>query len=285
MHADPGTVYLVGAGPGDPDLLTVRGRALLEQADVVVYDRLVAPALLTCVRPEAERIYVGKAPGRHTCPQEEIHTLLIDAARRGRVVVRLKGGDPFVFGRGGEEGLALRAAGIPFVVVPGVTSAVSVPAYAGIPVTHRGVAQAFTVVTGHTCGTDAPDWAALARAGTLVILMGLRRLPEIARTLMAGGRAPDTPVAVIAQGSTPEQIVVEGTLETIAARVADLRPPATIVVGDVVALRHALHWFHPDPPDLATARLAFAPREAPPAPPHAHAPSPIHPETGYAASL
>lgn len=249
MHssAKPGTVYLVGAGPGDPELITVRGLSLLRRAGVVLYDRLVHPDLLEAAPPEAERIFVGKAPGRHACPQEAINDLLIEKAREGIVVVRLKGGDPFVFGRGGEEALALAGAGIPFEVVPGVSSAVSAPAYAGIPVTHRGVAHAFTVVTGHTCDLPGgePDWAALAQAGTLVILMGLARLPHIARDLLDRGHAPGTPVAVVSHGTTGAQTVVEGTLLDIADRAAALRSPATIVIGEVVNLRSQIAWFHP----------------------------------------
>lgn len=242
-----GTVYLVGAGPGDPELITVRGHRLLRQADVVLYDRLVHPELVDLARPSADRIYVGKAPREHTCTQGEINALLVARARQGDVVVRLKGGDPFVFGRGGEEAQALHEAGVPFEVVPGLTSAVSVPAYAGIPVTHRGVSSAFTVVTGHTCehGSSDVDWDALAGSGTLVILMGLGRLPRIARTLVDAGRSPETPVAVIQSGSTEQQEVVRGTLADIDARAAHLQPPATIVVGDVVALGEALSWFVP----------------------------------------
>jgi uroporphyrin-III C-methyltransferase len=242
-----GTVYLVGAGPGDPELITVRGLSLLRQADVVAHDRLVHPALLAEAPPLAERLYVGKAPDRHAYPQEAINALLVARAREGRAVVRLKGGDPFVFGRGGEEGQALAAAGIPFEVVPGVTSAVAAPACAGIPVTHRGVAAAFTVVTGHGCEPDEAehDWQALARAGTLVILMGLGRLAQISQRLLAHGCAPETPAAVIRSGSTGAQEVVEGTLATIAGQAAGLGSPATIVVGEVVRLRSTLAWFHP----------------------------------------
>lgn len=239
----PGTVYLVGAGPGDPDLITVRGLSLLRQADVVVYDRLVHPALVDEANPAAERIYVGKAAGRHTCPQAEINTLLVARAQQGLSVVRLKGGDSFVFGRGSEEALTLVGAGVPFEIVPGVTSAIAVPAYAGIPVTHRGVSSAFTVVTGHTCDDSVQDWAALAKAGTLVILMGLRALPHIAASLVEAGCTPETPVAVIGSGSTAEQEVVVGTLADIGDRAAALRSPATIVVGEVVRLHYALRWF------------------------------------------
>lgn len=247
--AERGKVYLVGAGPGDPGLITVRGLSLLRQAEVVVYDRLVHPELLAEAPAAAERIYVGKTPGQHVVPQAAIQELLIDRARQQRVVVRLKGGDPFVFGRGGEEALALAQAGVPFEVVPGVTSAISVPAYAGIPVTQRGVAGAFAVVTGHTCdlGMQALDWSALARIDTLVLLMGLRRLPELAHTLIAHGRAPETPVAVISNGTTAAQQHVVGTLADIAAQADALATPATVVVGDVVRLAPLLAWFRPTP--------------------------------------
>lgn len=247
-QANPGTVYLVGAGPGDPTLITVRGQALLRQADVVVHDRLVHPALLDEAPPTARRIYVGKEPGWQALPQEEINALLVAQALQGRVVVRLKGGDPFVFGRGGEEGQALSEAGVPFEVVPGITSAVAAPAYAGIPVTYRGMARTFTVVTGHPSDPAfALDWAALARAETLVILMGLGRLSRIARRLVENGRAPETPVAVIRCGATAEQEVVEGTLADIGDRVEGWRPPAVIVVGEVVRLRRELDWFRTAP--------------------------------------
>lgn len=250
----PGTVYLVGAGPGDPSLLTVRGLRLLRRADAVVYDRLVHPSLIDEVPRSAARIYVGKAPGAVGTTQDEINAILITQATRGRVVVRLKGGDPFVFGRGGEEALALAAAGVAFEVVPGVTSAISAPAYAGIPVTHRGVARAFTVVTGHTCtpGEEA-DWAALARAGTLVVLMGLRRLAHLAEQLIFHGLDATTPVAVVCSGSTAQQTVLVGTLATIGAQSAHLRPPATVVVGEVVRLQADLSWFAPAARPVADA--------------------------------
>src|SRR5438034_3879634 len=197
---EPVNVALVGAGPGDPGLMTVRGLALLRRADVVVYDRLVDPRLLDEARPDAHRVFVGKASGAHTLPQPEINALLVRHAAQGRRVVRLKGGDPFVFGRGGEEAEALAAAGIPFEIVPGVSSAVAAPAYAGIPLTHRGVASSFAVVTGHEgCGKARAgvDWARLATAvDTLVVLMGVAALPRIARELIARGRAPHTPVEI-----------------------------------------------------------------------------------------
>jgi len=239
-------VYLVGAGPGDPDLLTIKGLKLLHMADTVVYDRLIHPDVLMHVRPEAEQIFVGKAAGRRCCRQDDINRILVEHGRLGRVVVRLKGGDPFVFGRGGEECLALASAGIPFQIVPGVTSSTSVPAYAGIPVTHRSVSSAFTVVTGHSCREgDDPDWISLARAGTLVILMGLRRLPKIADLLIDAGMEATTPAAVIASGATEDQVVVEGTLENIGRRTRHLASPATIVIGHVVSLRSWLSWFEP----------------------------------------
>jgi uroporphyrin-III C-methyltransferase len=237
-----GIVYLVGAGPGDPKLITVLGLERLRQAEVVIYDRLVSERLLDEAPPTAERIFVGKAPGEHSAKQEEINELLLRHARMGRTVVRLKGGDPFVFGRGSEEALACAEAGIPWEVVPGISSAVSVPALAGIPVTHRELAGGFAVVTGHCAEGDRQDWAALARVETLIILMGLSRLPEISASLLFHGRGANTPVAAIAQGSLPGERVVVGTLGTIAGDVAraGLRAPATIVVGEVVRVRQRL---------------------------------------------
>jgi uroporphyrinogen III methyltransferase / synthase len=243
-----GTVAIVGAGPGDPGLMTVRGLELLRRAHVVVYDRLVDPRLLD-EAPCARRIFAGKASGNHALPQAQINALLIRHARLGRRVVRLKGGDPFVFGRGGEEADALARARIPFEVVPGVSSAVAVPAYAGIPVTHRGVASSFTVVTGHASvpGRESSvDWARLARsADTLVVLMGVASLARIAGELIAHGRPVTTPVALVRWGTTSAQETVTGTLRDIAARAASARlePPAVIVIGDVVALRDRLQWF------------------------------------------
>jgi len=252
-----GIVYLIGAGPGDPGLITVRGRERLAQADVVVYDRLVDPSLLEAARPDAERIYVGKAADRHTLPQEEINRLLVEKARAGLRVARLKGGDPFVFGRGGEEAQALAAAGVPFEVVPGVTSAVAAPAYAGIPLTHRDLAASFAVVTGHRRSEAEAtaedglglDWEALASIDTLVFLMGVTNLPVIAERLVRAGRDPRTPAAAIRWGTTPRQEVIAGTLEDIVARAeaAGLRPPAVVVVGEVVALRDDLRWFDTRP--------------------------------------
>ncbi len=242
-----GIVYLVGAGPGDPGLITLRGLEVLRASDVLVYDRLVHPALLR-EAPRAEQIFAGKASGRHLIAQSEINALLIARARAGQMVTRLKGGDPFVFGRGGEECEALRAAGVRFEVVPGVTSAVAVPAFAGIPVTHRGHASAFAVVTGHECGRDRDlDWGALARIPALIVLMGHRALPTIARRLMKHGVRPETPAAVVSDGTTPSQRVVAGTLATIAAltRAAGLEPPSVLIVGEIVRLHESLRWFKP----------------------------------------
>ena len=214
-----GSVALVGAGPGDPGLLTVRGAELLAAAEVVVYDRLANAALLALAPVDAERISVGKAPGAVEMSQDDINALLVEHGRAGRRVVRLKGGDPFVFGRGGEEAEALAAAGVPFEVVPGITSAIGAAAYAGIPVTHRGVSTHFTVVTGHedpAKGRSDVDWEALGRAGgTLVILMGAGHIDEIARRLIDGGRAPDTPVAAVRNGTRPDQHTVRATLATV----------------------------------------------------------------------
>ncbi|GAA3253502.1 uroporphyrinogen-III C-methyltransferase [Dactylosporangium siamense] len=239
-EAAPGRVALVGSGPGDPELLTVRGRRLLAAADVVVIDRLAAGLLLDELRPEVELFDASKIPYGPSAAQEEINRVLVDRARQGKFVVRLKGGDPYVFGRGGEELLACVAAGVPVSVVPGISSSIAVPAAAGIPITHRGLAHEFTVVSGHLAPTHPEslvDWAALARLrGTLSILMGLKNLPAIASVLQEHGRAPDTPVAVIQEGTTRGQRVVRAQLSTVADAVkeAALRPPAVIVVGPVV---------------------------------------------------
>ncbi len=242
-----GKAYLVGAGPGRADLITVRGLNLLRRADVVVYDRLIAQELLDEIRPGAERIFVGKASGCHTLSQNEINEVLVARVRLGRQVVRLKGGDPFVFGRGGEEAEALAAAGLPFEIVPGISSAISVPAFAGIPVTQRGVANAFAVVTGHgqTGANDSADWDALARMPTLVILMGLERLDEIVERLLAAGRDAYTPAAAISWGTTDRQQVVTAPLADLpgAVAAAALPAPAVVVVGEVAALHDRLAWF------------------------------------------
>jgi len=239
-----GRVALVGAGPGDPGLLTIRGRDCLAAADVVVYDRLVNPVLLDLAPADTLRIFAGKTRGDHVMPQGAINAVLIHHARRGRQVVRLKGGDPFVFGRGGEEAEALHAAGILFEVVPGISAAVAVPAYAGIPVTHRNVSSSFAVVTGHDDPEKrrAPvDWARLATAvDTLVILMGQGRIGFIVDELIAHGRSPDTPVALISAGTTDAQRVVECRLVEAATVAPTLPAPLLIVVGEVVRLRERL---------------------------------------------
>lgn len=246
-----GKVYLVGAGPGDPELLTVKGLRCLRAAQVVIYDRLVNPALLDEVPASALRLFVGKQPGRCSLRQAEINALLIEHARLGRTVVRLKGGDPFVFGRGGEEALALVQAGIAFEVVPGISSAIAVPAYAGIPVTHRNRSGALTIVTGHeTPEHDAPlvDWEALAKLnGTLVILMGVATLAQITQKLLQAGMASTTPAAVIEQGTVARQRLVRGSLADIVERVAaaGLGSPAVVVIGRVVDLSSLLSWFSP----------------------------------------
>jgi uroporphyrin-III C-methyltransferase/precorrin-2 dehydrogenase/sirohydrochlorin ferrochelatase len=238
-----GRVSLVGGGPGDPGLITVRGRRLLAEADVVVVDRLAPRALLSSLDPDVEVVDAGKAPHAHNLTQEEINQVLVSRARAGRRVVRLKGGDPYVFGRGGEEVAACTAAGIPVEVVPGVTSAIAAPAAAGIPVTHRGVSYGFTVVSGHSDpGTlEGLDWAAVARGpDTIVMLMGVERLAAIAEELVRHGRSPDTPVAVVASAGLADHQVVEATLATVAEMAAGVRPPAVTVVGEVVRLRERL---------------------------------------------
>ncbi len=250
---DKGIVYLVGAGPGDPGLITVKGLECIGRADVVIYDRLVNPQLLTIAREGAELIYVGKSVHHHALPQEEINALLVRKAQEGKTVTRLKGGDPFLFGRGGEEAEALAQAGIPFEVVPGVTSAIAAPAYAGIPVTHRDYTSTFAVVTGHEDPTKEAsniEWAKLATGvGTLVFLMGVGNLPLIVGELLKHGRPPDTPVAIIRWGTEARQETVTASLRDIVDRAQDagIKPPGVIVVGDVVNLRERLRWFDTKP--------------------------------------
>ncbi len=248
-----GKVYLVGAGPGDPGLITVKGRECIETADVVIYDYLASPTLLQYAAAGAEQIYVGKKGGDHTLSQEGINDLIVEKAREGRIVTRLKGGDPFIFGRGGEEAEVLVAAGIPFEIVPGVTSAIAAPAYAGIPLTHRDYTSTLAFVTGHEDPTKAEtsiDWASLARGiGTLVFFMGVKNLPHITRNLMENGMAGETPVGLVRWGTTTRQRSVFGTLENIVERVraAGLKAPSIIVVGNVVNLRDTLKWFENRP--------------------------------------
>ena len=256
-----GRVHLVGAGPGDPELLTLRAARLLAQADVVVYDNLVSADVMDLVGPTAQRIYAGKQADRHSMPQGSINALLVRLARQGRDVVRLKGGDPFIFGRGGEEMQALAAAGIAVEVVPGITAACGVSCYAGIPLTHRDCAQSCVFVTGHLQdGTTGLDWAALARPRqTVVIYMGLAALEEICVQLVAHGMSAGMPAAVVQKGTTLDQRVVTGSLRDLASRVAaaGLESPCLIIVGEVVRLRDSLAWFGPEQ-GLVGAELAIS---------------------------
>ena len=246
-----GKAWLVGAGPGRADLITVRGLRALQTADVVIYDRLIGLELLNEARPDAELIFAGKRPDYHTLSQGEINRLLVERVQTGQQVVRLKGGDPFVFGRGGEEALALRAAGLPFEIVPGVSSALAVPAYAGVPVTHRNVATNFAVITGHEAPGKAnsqTDWEALARIPTLVVLMGVGQIATIAQALVAAGRDGQTPAIAISQGTTDQQRSIRAPLAHLPAAIAAaaLDAPAVIVIGEVAAFHEQLDWFLPD---------------------------------------
>ena len=236
-------VYLVGAGPGDPELITVKARRLLEQADSILFDYLANPELLDLAPASAERIYVGKKKSDHALSQEEICALLVERGRQGLNVVRLKGGDPFLFGRGGEEAEALADAGIPFEVVPGVTSPLGIAAYTGVPLTHRDHTSVVTFITGHD--VHKIDWSKVGTAETLVIFMGLSQFDEIAARIIGGGRAASTPAMAVRWGTRPDQDVLTGTLETLPGLIHEhaLRPPATIIVGDVVQLRQKLNWF------------------------------------------
>ncbi|MFI5028393.1 MAG: uroporphyrinogen-III C-methyltransferase, partial [Solirubrobacterales bacterium] len=253
MSARSGVVYLVGAGPGDPGLMTARALELIADAEVIFHDRLIPPGALDGAREGAERVYVGKAPGSPSVPQEEIATRMIEAARKGKSVVRLKGGDPFVFGRGGEEGEALRAAGVEFEVIPGVTAGVGASAYAGIPVTHRDESSAVAFVTGHEDPEKpeaALDWDALAAfPGTLVLYMGVRRLADNAAALIKAGRDPDEPAAAVERGTMGAQRTVTATLSTLAGAVEreGIGAPALIVIGSVVRRRESLEWLERRP--------------------------------------
>lgn len=239
----PATVYLVGAGPGDPSLLTIRGREVLEQAGAVLFDYLAPESLLALAPPTAERLYVGKKRSVHEFTQDEICAMLIERARRGVTVVRLKGGDPYLFGRGGEEAEALADAGVPFEVVPGVTTPLGIAAYTGVPLTHREHTSAVTFVTGHA--VEQIDWAKVGHAETLVIFMGLTTFPQIAAELIARGRAAETPAMAVRWATRPDQETLTGTLATLPGLIAEagMKPPATIVVGEVVLLREKLDWF------------------------------------------
>jgi uroporphyrinogen III methyltransferase/synthase len=237
----PPKVYLVGAGPGDPELITVKGRRILERADSVLYDHLASLVLLDLAPRHAERVYVGKKKSTHEFTQEEICAMLIERARRGLTVVRLKGGDPFIFGRGGEEAEALADAGVAFEIVPGVTTPLGIAAYTGVPLTHREHTSAVTFVTGHA--VKAIDWDRVGHAETLVIFMGLTTFPEIARELIARGRSPETPAMAVRWATRPDQETITGTLAGLPGMLAGMRPPATIVIGEVVRLREKLDWY------------------------------------------
>lgn len=249
---EKGTVYIIGSGPGDPGLITVKAVECIRRSDVIVYDYLMGREILRYARSDARLIYVGKKGGDHTMSQERINQLLVDEAQAGNSVARIKGGDPFVFGRGGEEAQVLHRNGIPFEIIPGVTSAIAVPAYAGIPLTHRTITSTAAFVTGHEDPTKEEsdiDWDAIAAIGTVVFLMGVKNLPTIVRKLVEKGRNPDTKVALIRWGTTPGQETLTGTLGTIVALVEErnFRPPAIFVVGDVAGLREELNWFEKKP--------------------------------------
>ncbi|WP_038055463.1 uroporphyrinogen-III C-methyltransferase [Thermodesulfobacterium hydrogeniphilum] len=243
-----GKVYLVGAGPGDPGLFTLKGKKVLEEADVIIYDYLANVKLLNFCKENVEKIYVGKKGGAHTLPQEKINKLLVKKAKEGKTVVRLKGGDPFLFGRGGEEAEELQKEGIPFEIIPGITSAIAVPAYAGIPVTHRNFTSTLAIITGHEAeGKEESkiNFSALSKIGTLVFLMGVKNLPYIIENLIKEGKSPETPVAVIQWGTLPKQKTVTGVLKNIVEKVkkTGVTAPAIIIVGEVVRLREKFNWF------------------------------------------
>jgi uroporphyrinogen III methyltransferase/synthase len=247
-----GKVYIIGAGPGDPGLITLRGAACIREADVIIYDHLVNPEILRHAGEKVRLIYAGKQGGDHTLSQDEINRRLVEEAGQGNVVARLKGGDPFIFGRGGEEAEALQEAGVPFDIIPGVTSAIAVPAYAGIPLTHRGYTSTVAFVTGHedpTKGKSDIDWQALAEIGTLVFLMGVKNLAAIAENLIRCGKDAATPAALIRRGTTPDQETLTGTLGDIALKADERRfaPPSILVVGSVVGLRETMNWFETRP--------------------------------------
>ncbi len=243
-----GKVYLTGAGPGDIELLTLKAAKVIKKADVIIYDRLANPEILKMSKDGCKFVYVGKEDGKHILPQEEINKVIYQNALEHDIVVRLKGGDPFVFGRGGEEGIYLKERGIEFEIIPGITSAISVPAYAGIPVTHRGISASFRVVTGHEAPnkeTSQIPWENFKTDDTIVFLMGLHNLENIAKKLIEIGKPKDFPVAVISKGTSKEQKTVVGKLENITSLAKGLETPALIVVGKVVELRDSLEWFKP----------------------------------------
>ncbi|MCX7817416.1 MAG: uroporphyrinogen-III C-methyltransferase [Syntrophales bacterium] len=249
MVAEKGKVYIVGAGPGDPDLITLKGIRYLRDADVIIHDHLVSDELLAYTKTGAVIIYAGKERAKHTLSQKEINDLLVEKAREGLSVVRLKGGDPFVFGRGGEEAEYLAAAGIPYEIVPGVTSAIAVPAYAGIPVSHRGLSSTFAIVAGQGEGEENIPWRSLRDIDTVVFLMGVKNLSHICNSLIKEGKDPETPVALIHWGTTPNQFTITGSLATIAHKAEEvgIKPPAVFVAGPVVRLREIIAWFEKKP--------------------------------------
>lgn len=242
-----GKVYLVGAGPGDPELITVKGVTCIQKADVILYDRLINKKLLEYAKPKANLIFCGKFPGSHTLQQETINHLLVKHAKNGSVVTRLKGGDPFIFGRGGEEAQVLAKHGIPFEIVPGITSGIAAPAYAGIPVTHREYSSSFAVVTGHSQGEKSNVcWESIAKGiDTIAVYMGIANLPTICEQLVKYGRSKDTPVAIIHWGTTEVQQTITGTIETIVDLVKrhEIKNPSMTIIGEVVKLRNELNWF------------------------------------------
>ncbi|MGB0921451.1 MAG: uroporphyrinogen-III C-methyltransferase [Alphaproteobacteria bacterium] len=256
---EPGWVWLVGAGPGDPGLMTLHALSALRSADVIVYDALVSPDILAFAKEGAELVHAGKRGGKPSAAQDDITAALVNAAKANKRVLRLKGGDPFVFGRGGEEALVLVEEGIPFRLIPGVTAGVAAPAYAGIPVTHRSANQAVTFITGHSASGDVPggvDWEAIAKtAPVLVIYMGIRHLPKIVERLRSGGRKTDEPAAAIAQATTRDQQVVRSTLGQLAedAAAANIKAPALVIIGDVVDLSDHLNWVDPIRQSVLTA--------------------------------
>ncbi len=254
----PGKVSVVGAGPGDPELLTLKAVRVLQEADVIFYDRLINMDILTHARPDIPKISVGKQYGKPSTSQEEINRKMIIEALQGQSVVRLKGGDPFIFGRGGEECIALRSHGIPFEVVPGISSVSAVPAYAGIPLTMRNLATGFTVVSGHLHpASNNYDWSVLSKIPTLVILMGLNNLDGIVEQLTSHGKSGDTPAALISRGTTQMQNVVTGALSDISAKAKNVTSPAIIIIGQVAAYHESLNWFEPE---LTTDDLSRAPK-------------------------
>lgn len=255
LYKPTGIVYLVGAGPGDPDLITIRGVNVIKKADVVIYDRLANPELLSYSSEKSEHIYVGKRPGKPSVSQDQINRIIISKAKEGKTVARLKGGDPFIFGRGGEECEALAVENISFEIVPGISSALAAPAYAGIPLTHRGTARSFTVVTGYTRNKEElfENWEHIAFADTLVVLMGMKNMNEIMNRLIFFGRSADTPVAVIEKATWEKQRSVIGTLENISDKASFLSSPAVIVIGELAAMGNQFAWFK----ETAGASLNF----------------------------